>query len=62
MRCRLEDVASPTCAGNEAQGIIAMLCVLPEVDVGVVEDVCVLVQVEEGLGREDHAHIVTCRC
>ena len=38
-----------------------MLRILPEVDVSMVEDVCVLVQVEEGLGGEDHAHIVTCR-
>lgn len=50
---------SITCAGDEVQAVIAWLHVLPEVDVGVVEDVGVQVQVVESLGAENHAHIVT---
>ena len=36
-------------AGDEVEGVVARLHVLPEVDVGVVEDVGVRVQVVEGL-------------
>ena len=48
-----------SCAGNEAKGIISRLHVLPEMDIGVVEDVRVQVEVVEALRGEDHAHIVT---
>lgn len=47
-----------TGAGDEAQSVIAWLHVLPEVHVGVVEDVGVHVEVVETLGRQDHADIV----
>ncbi len=47
-----------TCAGDEAEGVVAVLGVLPELDVAVVEDVRTGVQVVEGLGRQHHAHIV----
>ena len=49
-----------TCAGDEAESVVAVLRVLPEVDVAVVEDVCGHIDVVEGLGREHHAHIITC--
>ncbi len=38
------------CAGDEAQGVVAWLHVLPEVHIGVVEDVGVQVEVVEALG------------
>jgi hypothetical protein len=47
-----------TCARNEAQGIVSRLRVLPEMDVGVVEDVGVDVQIVEGLGGEHHADVI----
>jgi len=47
-----------TCARDEAQGIVSRLRVLPEMDVGVVEDVGVDVQVVESLGGEHHADVV----
>mmetsp|Transcript_14192 Transcript_14192/g.42859 ORF Transcript_14192/g.42859 Transcript_14192/m.42859 type:complete len:266 (-) Transcript_14192:1319-2116(-) len=47
-----------SCAGDEAQGVVARLHVLPEVDVGVVEDVAALVEVPEALGTEHHAHVI----
>lgn len=45
-------------AGNEAHGVVAGLHVLPEVDVGVVEDVGVHVEVVEALRRQHHGHVV----
>ena len=48
-----------TCAGDEAKSVIAMLRILPELDVAVVEDIGMWVQVVEALWREDHAHIIT---
>lgn len=47
-----------SCAGDEAQGVVAWLHVLPEVHVGVVEDVGVQVEVVEALRRQDHANVV----
>lgn len=47
-----------TGAGDEAQSIIAWLHVLPEVNIGVVEDVGVHVEVVETLRRQDHADVV----
>lgn len=38
-------------AGDEAQGIVSRLHVLPEMNVGMVEDVCVEVEVVEALWR-----------
>lgn len=49
-----------TCAGDEAQSIIARLHVLPEVDVGVVENVLMQVEVVEALRGKHHPHIITC--
>ena len=49
-----------TCAGNEAQGIVSGLHVLPEVNVGVVEDVLMQVEVVKALRRQYHANVVTC--
>ena len=37
-----------------------MLCVLPEVDVAVVEDVGAHLDVVEALGRQHHAHVIAC--
>ena len=48
-----------TCAGDEAQGVIATLRILPEVDVAVVKDVSLDVDIVEALWGQDHAHIVT---
>lgn len=45
--CADEEVGAG--AGDEAQGVVPRLCVVPEVHVGVVEDVAVGVQVVEGL-------------
>lgn len=42
-------MGKPTCAGNESQGIVSRLHVLPEVNVGVVEDVLMQVEVVEAL-------------
>ena len=47
-----------TGTGDEAEGVVAGLHVLPEVDVLVVEDVAVLVQVVEALRAEHHADVV----
>lgn len=49
-----------TCAGDEAQCIISRLHVLPEVNVGVVENVLMQVQVVEALGGQHHANIIAC--
>lgn len=49
-----------TCAGNEAQSVVARLHVLPEVDVGVVEDVLMQVEVVEALRGQHHANVITC--
>ena len=49
-----------TSAGNEAQGVITRLHVLPEVHVGVVEDVGVQVEVVKALRRQNHANIIAC--
>ena len=46
---RGSETAGATCAGDEAQGVIAWLHVLPEVDVAVVEDVLMQVQVVKAL-------------
>lgn len=46
------------CAGDEPQSIVAVLGILPEVDVGMVEHVRVQPQIMEALGGQDHAHIV----
>lgn len=48
-----------TCTGDEAEGIIAMLGILPKLDVAVIEDVRGGVEVVERLRRQDHAHIVS---
>ena len=53
-------VGTATCAGNEAKGVVARLHVLPEVHVGVVEDVGMEVEVVEALRGQHHAHIITC--
>lgn len=45
-------------AGNEAQGVIARLHVLPEVDVGVVEEVSIGVEIVESLWGQHHANIL----
>jgi hypothetical protein len=47
-----------TGATDETKGIIAWLHVFPEVNVGMVEDVRVLIQVVETLRRKDHADII----
>ncbi len=47
-----------TCTGDEPDGIIAVLRILPEMNIGVVEDVGPHAQIVEALGGEDHAHIV----
>ena len=47
------------CAGYEANGIVAGLHVLPEVDVAVVENVCMQIHVVEALGTEHHGDIVS---
>ena len=49
-----------TCAGNKPKSVVTWLHVLPEVDVGVVEDVLVQVQVVKALGRQNHANFITC--
>ena len=46
------------CAGDEAPGVVAGLHVLPELQVGVVEDVAVAVQVGEALRRQHHRHVI----
>ena len=48
-----------TGAGDEAERVVAGLHVLPEVHVGVVEDVAGQAQVVEALRRQHHAHVVT---
>ena len=48
-----------TSTGDEAQGVIPRLHVLPEMHIGVVEDVRVQVQVVKALRRQHHAHIIT---
>ena len=53
------DPACCTCAGDEVDGIIAMLRVLPKLDVAVIEDILVGVHIVEGLRGQHHAHIVT---
>ena len=47
-----------TCAGDEVDGIIAVLRILPKLDVGMVEDVGMGLQVVERLGRQHHAHVI----
>ncbi len=47
-----------TCAGDEVDGIVAVLGVLPKLHIGVIEDVGVLAQVVEGLRRQHHAHVI----
>ena len=47
-----------TCARDEADRIIPWLRVVPEVHVGVVEDVAIVVQVRERLGCQDHGHVL----
>lgn len=51
-----------TCAGDEPQRVIAWLHVLPEVGVGVVEDVSMGRQVVRGLRGQHHPNIITCTC
>lgn len=46
-------------AGNEPKGVIAVLGILPEVDVAMVEDVSTHVDIVETLGRQNHADIVS---
>lgn len=58
-RLAIQKLGSVTCAADETPGIISWLHVLPELAVGVVEDVCVVVQVVEALRGQHHAHIVT---
>ena len=50
-----------TSTGDEAKGVVSGLHVLPEVHVGVVEDVRVQVEVVEALRRQHHTNIITCR-
>ena len=45
-------------AGDESERVIARLHVLPEVHVGMVEDVAVQVEVVEALRGQHHAHII----
>ena len=52
-----EEICAGT--GDEAKCVIARLHVLPEVEIGVVEDVSVPVEVVKALRREDHGHIIT---
>lgn len=47
-----------TGTGDEAQRVVAVLRVLPKLDVAVVEDVRAGRQVVEGLRREHHSHVV----
>lgn len=47
-----------TCAGDEVDGVVAVLRVLPELDVGVVEDIAVGARVVEGLGAQHHSHVI----
>ncbi len=54
MSCKQE----VTCAGDEVDGVVAVLRILPELDIGVVEDVGVLAQIVEALRRQHHAHVV----
>ncbi len=48
-----------TSTGAEPDGIVAVLGVLPKLDVAMIEDVLVGVRVVEGLGGQHHAHIVS---
>ena len=50
---------SLTSTGDEAQGVVSRLHVLPEMHIGVVEDVRVQVQVVKALRGQHHAHIIT---
>ena len=43
-------VSKCTCAGDEAVDIVAVLSILPEIDVAMVEDVSPDIQVVEALG------------
>ena len=54
--CSQQEVGA--CAGDEAYGISTGLHILPEMHVGVVEDVGVKIQVVECLRGEHHANIV----
>lgn len=47
-----------TSTGDESKCVIAVLRILPELNVAVIEDVSAWVQVVKGLGREHHANIV----
>ena len=47
------------CAGDEAYGIVAMLRILPEVDVGMIEHISMQPEVVEALWGQNHAHIVS---
>lgn len=49
-----------TCTGDEAEGVIAVLGILPKLDVAVVEDIGGGVEVVERLRRQDHPHVVAC--
>ena len=49
-----------TSTGDETQGIVSRLHVLPEMHIGVIEDVRVQVEVVEALRGQHHAHIITC--
>ncbi len=48
-----------TGTGDEADGIIAVLRILPKLDVPVVENVLIGVHIVEGLRRQHHPHIVS---
>ena len=48
-----------TGAGDEGQGVVANLRILPELHIGVVEHVAAHVDVVEGLGAQNHAHIIS---
>lgn len=57
---RIQEMGWLTCAGNESKGIISWLHVLPEVNVGVVEDVLMKVEVVEALRGQHHTNVITC--
>ena len=48
-----------TCAGDEAKGVVARLCILPEMDVGVVEDISMQIGIIECLHSQANVQLST---
>ncbi len=46
------------CAGVEVDGVISVLCILPKLDVAMIEHVGMQVHVVEALRGEHHAHVI----